>query len=108
MLTVKFYELENGQWNFKEKNEYKKYKNLKEKQYEIFFKYFDESEGSFYKATTFKELFKVFANYEDWTENGEIYSRWLKLQNLNNERIFLYELTKCLKYYKIATLSILE
>lgn len=108
MLTVKYYELNNGKWKFKEKNEYVKYENLKEKQYEISFKYFDESESSFYKATTFKELFKSFANNEDWTENGAIYSRWLKLQNLNDERIFLYELTKCLKYYKISTLSILE
>lgn len=108
MLTVKNYELYNNKWNLKEINNYKKVEILKEKEYSVSFKYFHESRNTTYNANTFKELFRIFANNEDFTEKGEIYLRWLKLENLNNERIFLYELTKCLKDYKIATLSILE
>lgn len=106
MLTEEFYELNKNKWELVEVETFKKCEPRKKKLYQIFFKYFETSISTKYHGYSFKELFKQFANNEDYSENGLLLKKWLKIQNIENDEIFKNELIEALKDYKKVNLRI--
>lgn len=106
MLTEKFYKLNENKWELVEVETFEKCEPRKKKLYQIYFKYFETSISTKIHGYSFKELFKQFANNEDYSEKGLLLKKWFEIQNVENDEIFKDELIEALKNYKIVHLRI--